>query len=77
MLLDSASYFVMKHYSLSLRDLDSLTTDEFNQMFTWAAAAADYEAEKSKEATDKGKSQNAVKVGSTDMGKPMPHSEGW
>ena len=77
MLLDSASYFVMKHYSLSLRDLDSLTTDEFSQMFTWAAAAAAYEAEKTKEQTDKSQAANAVKVGSTDMGKPMPHSEGW
>ncbi len=77
MLLDSAIYFVMRHYSLSLRDVDELSSDEFNQMFSWAAAVAEYEAEKMKEQSDKTNSSSAVKVGSTDMGKPMPHSEGW
>lgn len=72
MAMDSAVYFVMRHYSLSLREVHYLTPSEFDQMFTWAAAATAHEAKQQKEAQRKGQ-----KVESTDYGSPMPYSEGW
>jgi hypothetical protein len=72
MALESASYYVMKHYSLSLRDLDALSTDEFSMMFTWAAAADSHAAEKQKESM--GDSKSKMRVAGTDVGRPMPHS---
>lgn len=75
MALDSASYYVMKHYSLSLRDLDELTPDEFTQMFTWAAAVDSFSAEQQKE--QMGESNSKQRVAGTDGSRPMPGSEGW
>jgi len=73
--LESTIYFVMKHYGLSLRDLDDLTTDEFSMMFTWAAAATAHEAEQvDKQTAD---SKSSMGVAGTQVGGPMPHSEGW
>lgn len=75
MALESTVYFVMKHYGLSLRDLDDLTTDEFSMMFTWAAAASAHEAEEMEKKTAQSKS--SMGVAGTQMGGPMPYSEGW
>ena len=75
MAFESASYFVMRHYSLILTDLSSLTPDQFSQMFCWAAAAKKMEAEQHEEAMRESNSQQ--RVAGTDGSKPMPGSEGW
>ena len=75
MALESSLYFVMKHYAISLKDIDNLSPDEFRLMFTWAAAASAYEAEQTKEKM--GQSQSSMPVAGTQVGSPMPHSEGW
>lgn len=75
MALESSLYFVMKHYGLSLRQIDELSPDEFAMMFTWAAAASAHEAEEmDKQSAD---SKSAVGVAGTQVGGPMPFSEGW
>jgi hypothetical protein len=74
MALESAAYFVMHHYSLSLTDLDKLTPEGFSMMFTWAAASVKHQAEQSKDG--QAASQDKMRIGSTDMSRPMPHSEG-
>tara|TARA_R100000808_G_scaffold5264_1_gene16138 strand:- start:10150 stop:10407 length:258 start_codon:yes stop_codon:yes gene_type:complete len=75
LVVDAGVYMVMKHYSLSLRDIDSLSMDEFGQMFSWAVAAKKIEAEEMDKAVDGAKS--GARVAGTDVGGPMPHSEGW
>ena len=75
MALESASYLVMKTYSLSLRDLDSLSPEEFTQMFTWAAATSKFEADQQKKQMEASNSKQ--RVAGTDGSKPMPGSEGW
>lgn len=75
MAIDSALYYVMKHYSLSLKDLDELSQDQFDQMFTWAAAVDAYTAEKQEK--EMGASKSQMKVAGTDGSKPMPFSKGW
>ena len=75
MALESSLYFVMKHYGLSLRDLDQLSTEEFSMMFTWAAAVSAHEAEESKK--QMGESKSSMPVAGTKVGGPMPFSEGW
>lgn len=75
MALESSLYFVMKHYGLSLRDLDQLSIEEFSMMFTWAAAAAAHEAEQAEK--QMGESKSSMGVAGTKVGGPMPHSEGW
>jgi len=63
----------MKHYGLSVSDLNKLTEDEFEQMFAWAAAAEQVKAEEMDKAT--AESKNAAPVaGTTGV---MPHSKGW
>jgi len=64
----------MKHYALSLRDIDDLSADEFSMMFTWAVAASAHEAEEMKKET--GESKSSMGVAGTQVGGPMPHSEG-
>ena len=76
MALDSTVYFVMQHYSISLREIDSLSMPEFEQMFVWAAAAEQMKAEEMKKAGSSS-TANGMPVGKTDVGKPMPFSEGW
>lgn len=76
MAVDSATYYVMKHYSLSLRDIDSLSPSEFSQMFTWAAAADAHQAEETKKQTES--SNSKMPVAGTAVGTPMPFSkESW
>lgn len=65
----------MKHYGLSMRDLDQMSADEFEQMFVWAAAAEAVKAEEMDK--QNAQSKNAMKVGGTDVGRPMPFSDGW
>ena len=74
MALESSLYFVMKHYGLSLREIDQLSTEEFSMMFTWAAAAAAHEAELTEKQTAASKS--SMPVAGTKVGGPMPFSEG-
>lgn len=74
MALESSLYFVMKHYGLSLVDLDQLSVDEFGLMFTWAAAAAAQEAEEMEKQTADSKS--SMRVAGTETGRPMPFSDG-
>ena len=64
----------MKHYGLSLRDIDDLSAEEFGMMFTWAAAASAHEAEQMEKQT--GESKSSMGVAGTKVGGPMPHSEG-
>lgn len=73
MALQSATYYVMKHYSLSLRDIDSLSPAEFTQMFTWAAAADAHQAEEQRKQTES--SNSRAPVAGTGMGEPMPYSQ--
>ena len=73
--LDAGVYFVMKHYSLSIRDIDALSPDEFGQMFVWGVSAKAVEAEEMEKAVDGAKS--GTRVAGTDVGSPMPYSEGW
>lgn len=75
MALESSLYFVMKHYGISLRDIDELSPDEFGLMFTWAAAAAAFEAEETQKQI--GESKTSMPVAGTDTGGTMPFSEGW
>lgn len=76
MVIDSAIYFVMKHYSLSLRDIDSLSPAEFDMMFTWAAAVEEHQAEQHRKQTES--SNSKAPVAGTSMGTPMPYSkESW
>lgn len=74
MALESATYFVMHHYSLSLTDIDQLTPEGFSMMFTWAAASTKHQQDSMKDS--QAASQDKVRIGSTDMSRPMPHSEG-
>jgi len=71
--LDSTVYFVMKHYGLSLRDIDNLSAEEFGMMFTWAAANSVYEAEEMEKQNEGSKS--SMPVAGTKVGGPMPHSD--
>ena len=74
--IDSAIYFVMRHYSLSLREIDSLSTEEFEMMFCWAAAVTEHEGEQQRKQTES--SNSKMGVAGTDMGAPMPFSkESW
>ena len=75
MALESASYLVMQHYSLSLTDLSRLTPDQFAQMFCWAAAVKKMEADENEKAMRESNSQQ--RVANTDGSRPMPGSEGW
>ena len=72
--LESMQYFVMAHYRIGIKDLRDLSEEEFGLMFTWASAAERLKAE---EMDDGAKSPSSMRVGSTDMGQPMPFSEGW
>jgi hypothetical protein len=73
LIIESFQYLVMKHYGLSVSDLNKLTEDEFEQMFAWAAAAEQVKAEEMDKAT--AESKNAAPVaGTTGV---MPHSKGW
>jgi hypothetical protein len=69
--VDSAMYLVMSHYGISIREVNQMTPAEFDQMFTWAAAAKSLEAKQAKEQQRKGE-----RVESTDYSRPMPFSEG-
>ncbi len=71
MAMDSATYLVMSHYSVSLREVNQLTPSEFDQMFTWAAAVKSLEAKQAAEQQRQGQ-----KVESTDYSRPMPFSDG-
>ena len=74
--IDSAMYFVMKHYSISLREIDSLSPSEFEMMFTWAAAVEEHQAEQQKKQTES--SNSKMPVAGTSVGTPMPYSkESW
>tara|TARA_R100000008_G_C3587449_1_gene173636 strand:+ start:509 stop:730 length:222 start_codon:yes stop_codon:yes gene_type:complete len=73
--MDSSIYYVMKHYSLSLSDIKSLTQEEFSQMLVWAVANDELQQEEMDK--QKAESQSKMSIGSTNMGGPMPHSEGW
>ncbi len=75
MSMDSSIYYVMKHYSLSLSDIKSLTQEEFSQMLVWAVANDELQQEEMDK--QKAESQSKMSIGSTNMGGPMPHSEGW
>jgi|TARA_R110000824_G_scaffold101736_3_gene241620 hypothetical protein len=75
MSMDSSTYYVMKHYSLSLSDIKILTQEEFSQMLIWAVANDEIQNEDAEKR--QGDSQSKMKIGSTNMGGPMPHSEGW
>jgi len=72
--LDSSVYFVMKHYGLSLKDIDDLSTEQFSTMFTWAVAVSTHEAEEAEK--ENRQSQSSMQVAGTKMGGPMPHSDG-
>ena len=39
MALESAIYYVMKHYSISLSDIKTFSDEEFSQMLAWAVAS--------------------------------------
>ena len=73
--LESASYFVMRHYSLSLRDLDEMSPEGFTRMFTWAAAVSKFEADQQQKKMEESNSKQ--RVANTDGSRPMPGSEGW
>ena len=75
MSMDSSVYYVMKHYSLSLSDIKSLTQEEFGEMLIWAVASDEIQQEEMHK--QQAKSQSKMPIGSTNMGGPMPHSEGW
>lgn len=75
--LESMQYFVMAHYSIGIKDLRDLSEEEFGLMFTWASAAERLKAEEMDEMKDGAKSPSSMRVGSTDMGSPMPFSEDW
>jgi len=72
--LDSSIYFVMKHYGLSLRDIDELNSEEFSMMFTWAAAVSAHESEEMDKQSEGSKS--SMQVAGTKVGGPMPFSDG-
>ena len=73
LVIESFQYLVMKHYSLSMADLNNLTEDEFEQMLSWAAAAEQVKAEEMEKATADSKNKSPV-AGTSG---PMPHSKGW
>ena len=75
--LESMQYFVMIHYHLGPREVRDLTEEEFGMMFTWASAAEMLKADEMEEMSERTKSPSSMRVGSTDMGGPMPFSEGW
>tara|TARA_R100000458_G_C8176077_1_gene174814 strand:- start:314 stop:586 length:273 start_codon:yes stop_codon:yes gene_type:complete len=71
MALDSAVYLVMSHYGISIREVNQLSPPEFDQMFTWAAAAKKKEAEQAADGQRKGQ-----KIESTNYSQRMPFSDG-
>tara|TARA_R100001163_G_C4895446_1_gene86455 strand:- start:150 stop:398 length:249 start_codon:yes stop_codon:yes gene_type:complete len=73
LIIESFQYLVMKHYGLSMADLNNLTEDEFEQMLSWAAAAEQVKAEEMEKATAESKNKSSV-AGTSG---PMPHSKGW
>ena len=53
MSMDSSVYYVMKHYSLSLSDIKSLTQEEFGEMLIWAVASDEIQQEEMDKANRK------------------------
>ena len=60
MALDSAVYLVMSHYGISIREVNQLSPPEFDQMFTWAAAAKKKEAERPEDREHELLSEDAI-----------------
>ena len=75
MALDSATYYVMKHYSISLTEIKTLSKEEFSQMLVWAVSSDKVQQEQMEKQTAGSKSQ--MPVAGTDTGGPMPFSDGW
>lgn len=75
MALDSAIYYVMKHYSISLTEIKTLSDEEFSQMLVWAVSSDKIQQEQMDKQTAGSKSQ--MPVAGTDTGGPMPFSDGW
>ena len=75
MALDSATYYVMKHYSISLTEIKTLSKEEFSQMLVWAVSSDKLQQEQVEKQTAGSKSQ--MPVAGTDTGGPMPFSDGW
>ena len=75
MALDSATYYVMKHYSISLTEIKTLSEEEFSQMLVWAVSSDKVQQEQMEKQTAGSKSQ--MPVAGTDTGGPMPFSDGW
>lgn len=75
MALESAIYYVMKHYSISLSDIKTFSDEEFSQMLAWAVASDTIQQEQMDKQTADSKSQ--MPVAGTDRSGPMPFSDGW
>lgn len=72
--LEFPIYLVMSHYHLGPKDLDDVSLGGFSLMFRWAMAQKQIEAEQMQEGST---SAETMRIDSTNIGSPMPHSEGW
>ena len=71
--MNSAAYFVAKHYGLRLGDVWDMTSHEFTESFAYATAAERIKADEIEKATNDSKGK--MRVAGTDAGQPMPFSE--
>ena len=69
-MLDSAVYFVAKHYSISIAEARSMNEEEFEHSFVFAAAAERLKAEELEKASKEAKSGTQV---GPNKGQPFPH----
>jgi len=69
-MMDSATYFVAKHFKISIPEVLSMTPEEFEQSFVWASAQSQIESEEMQKAT--GEMKGGTRIGSTDAGQPFP-----
>tara|TARA_R100000008_G_scaffold85027_1_gene73894 strand:+ start:1079 stop:1336 length:258 start_codon:yes stop_codon:yes gene_type:complete len=71
LMIDSSIYFVATHYKISIPDVLSMSPDEFEQSFTWAAASKMVESDEIDKANAEIK--GGTRVGSTSAGEPFPY----
>ena len=68
-ILDSAIYFVAKHYGISIADVRRMSEEDFEDSFVFAAAAERIKAEEIDKATKDAKSGTDV---GPSKGQPFP-----
>ena len=74
-IIDGMTYFVARHFKISMTEARSMDEKDFGDSFAWATAAQRYESEEMKKTT--GDMKQGQRVAGTDTGRPFPGSEGW